>query len=260
MIEHLEPPPSALPLLDASKAYFPELWEDHANAVATEKTIVRPRHPSYINEYALDYRKNLETYKHKSRSLPSPDAANRIFAEIQQEMKGKLQAGEVIAWARKNSPVDPWFKVPASSWQYLKIFLGSSTAKNANVQLFNIHVSNVEAHLSASAERETAGTETLDPVPHEEPTANLREPPRPKNRKAGRPTSKAIILAELARRIEECSLEETLSKQADALLDWFGLNYPDDLKKRAMRSKTIENYAGPMFKAGKLKCTNKFKG
>jgi hypothetical protein len=258
MIEHIEPPPSAFPLLDAAKVYFPDLWEHHANAVATEKTIVRPRRPSFINEHGPDYLQKMETYKQKSRSLPRPDAAKRIFAEIQQAMKGKLQAGEVIAWARKDSSVDPWIEVPASAWQSLQISLTRGTAKDANVQLFDIHVSNVHADLSVSDERKLAGPEGVDLVPLDGPPVYVRELPLPEKGKAGRRTNMPIILAELERRIEECSIEGSLKRQAATLCKWYELNHPHD--DEPIGEKAIQNKAGKLYKAGKDKCANKFKG
>jgi hypothetical protein len=256
--EHFEPPPGTLALLDAAKVYFPELWERRANAVATEKTIVRPERPSFINEHSSDYRPRMAIYNQKSRSLPRPDEANSIFAGIQQAMKYKLQAGEVIAWARKNSPVDPWIKVPTSAWQFLQISLTKGTAKNANVQLFNIHVSNVHADLSVSDERILAGPKGVDLVPLDEPPVYVRELPLPEKGKAGRPTNMPIILAELERRIEECSIEGSLKRQAAALCKWYELNHPHD--DEPIGEKAIQNKAGKLYNAGKAKCANKLKG
>jgi len=172
-------------------------------------------------------------------------------------MKRKLQSGELIAWARKNSSVDAWIKVPNSAWRMLQISLPKGTAKDSCVRLFDIRVSAELAHALVPTNIKAAEAEDLGLVTPEEPKINVQEPPLPKRAKAGRPTNMVIILTELEHRIEACRLEVSLSMQAKALCNWFKLNHP---KEKAIATRTIENKAGPLYKDGKMRCTNQFIG
>jgi len=252
------PPHGSTPLSDAMKEFLPaEMWDEFARATEARKN--PQRWPGASNNQEI-----------RSRFVRLSNAWHAIIAA----MKLKFETGELTAFGREDPPLGPWCVISAPAWRTLRITnVENGVASVGPNKIYDIYVLPPDAtpespdyddlmrtgtaeHLRLYANIGTPDAEDLDLIGREGPPSDIREPPRPKRGKAGRPTDIAIILAELERRIEECSLELSLSQQAKALRDWFKLNHP---KKRLMTAKTIENNAGELYTTGKLKCARNIK-
>ncbi len=131
---------------------------------------------------------------------------------VSQAFYQMLKDGELVALAQERPPRGPWCAIPAEAWRKIRVTsLAKGTITGPGYTLTNVHVVEARKIVDSRSFRHDG---------------------------SGRPTYMHLIVQELERRAESSELADTLSQEADALLEFYALKYP---KLPPYKKKTITN-------------------
>lgn len=217
-------PPEASKALPLAQAFLvhaePKLVEQYHRA--TER-LNREGHWEYVgNPKRPDYYV-LSEFDGNGRALL--EEKRELLNRINVGFLDRLRSGELIAWARENSPLAPWREIPASAWSTLRLKdVEKGTVTGPGVKLFDVQIG---------------------PRVMETPPTPVAAPPLPETGAPGRPSHMHMIEAEFEHRNQTAQIENSLAREAAALAAWFKTHHPD---KQPVTAKTISNRLRSRFR------------
>jgi hypothetical protein len=147
------------------------------------------------------------------------EEARQIMKKIERRFISMLEAGQLVASGRHNSPLVEREKLPASAWAVLTIAddIRKNLVVGPGLQIFDVRVSEQDR-------AEATGIRGVEKPPH--------------TGAPGRPSSMHLIEQEFVRRRNAKTLEPSLQREGDALAAWLASTHPE---LPPATSKTIRN-------------------
>ena len=176
----------------------------------------------------------------------------RARTSVMNIMRNEASRGVWLAIGRRGLD-HPHELIPARYWPFLTIDIENNSALSNDSQFRELRcatTAGVPSDHPLLVSFRSANQYALRPGDNVAPATPPETPDLGRNGAPGRPSYIHLIEAEFKRRQSDNRLESSLTREANALVDWFRQAYP---KIKPYQAKSIRNKLGSLYRAAKSK-------
>ena len=176
----------------------------------------------------------------------------RVRTSVMNIMRNEASTGVWLAIGRRG-PDHPHELIPARYWPFLTIDIENNSALSNDSQFHQLRcatTAGVPSDHPLLVSFRSANQYAPGPRDTVAPATPPETPDLGRNGAPGRPSYIHLIEAEFKRRQSDNRLESSLTKEANALVDWFRSAHPEI---KPYKAKSIYNRLGSLYRAAKSK-------